>query len=84
MLIYLLIINALGFTLMLVDKQKAKKSQWRIPENTLLAVAVLGGTLGSLAGMDIFRHKTKHRKFSIGLPVLLVLQIAAAVVLLSI
>lgn len=84
MLIYLLIINALSFLLMLIDKQKAKKDRWRIPEKTLTAVAILGGSLGGIAGMKLFRHKTKHPKFSIGLPVILAVQILLAVIILSI
>ena len=72
---YLVIINALGFLLMLLDKEKAKKSAWRIPERTLMLVAAVGGSLGALIGMRLFRHKTKHLKFVIGIPVLLVLHI---------
>jgi len=78
-LIYLLIINALGFILMLVDKHKARKNKWRIPEATLMIVAALGGSVGSLLGMYLVRHKTKHPKFFIGIPVILVLQVAAAI-----
>ena len=78
-LIYLLIINALGFILMLVDKHKARKNKWRIPEATLMIVAALGGSAGSLLGMYLVRHKTKHPKFFIGIPVILVLQVAAAI-----
>ena len=74
MLVYLLIINALGLLLMLIDKQKARKNRWRIPERTLLTVAILGGSLGSMLGMKLYRHKTKHPKFSIGLPVIFALQ----------
>lgn len=73
-LIYLIPINALGFILMLVDKQKAKKNAWRIPEQTLMAVAVVGGSLGCLCGMYLFRHKTRHPKFAIGLPILFAVQ----------
>lgn len=80
-LIYLLIVNAAGFALMLVDKLKAKKKLWRIPEATLMGVAAIGGSIGALAGMYTFRHKTKHPKFTIGIPVILVLQIAAAAAL---
>lgn len=76
--IYLLIINALGFILMLVDKYKARKNKWRIPEATLMIVAALGGSVGSLLGMYTVRHKTKHPKFTVGIPVILVLQVAAA------
>lgn len=78
-LIYLLIINALGFILMLVDKHKARKNKWRIPEATLMIVVALGGSVGSLLGMYLVRHKTKHPKFFIGIPVILVLQVAAAI-----
>ena len=78
-LLYLLIINALGFVLMLIDKRKARKNKWRIPEATLMTVAALGGSVGSLLGMYLVRHKTKHPKFTVGIPLILVLQIAAAV-----
>ena len=80
--IYLLIINALGFLLMLADKQKAKKNLWRIPESTLMTVALIGGSIGSLCGMHAFRHKTRHPKFFIGIPVILVCQIAAVIAIL--
>ena len=75
LLVYLLLINAIGFLLMLVDKYKAKRNLWRIPEKTLIGVAVIGGSIGAIAGMNLFRHKTKHAKFYIGLPVILALQI---------
>lgn len=78
LLLYLLIINALGLLLMLADKRKAKKNLWRIPERTLMTVAALGGSLGCLIGMYAFRHKTRHRKFVIGVPVLLILQLLLA------
>ena len=71
---YLLIINAAGFLLMLVDKWKAKKNRWRIRESTLLLVAALGGSVGSLAGMYLFRHKTLHLKFTVGIPLILAAQ----------
>lgn len=70
LLVYLFIINALGFLLMLLDKQKAKKNLWRIPEATLMGIAILGGSLGCMWGMYAVRHKTKHLKFSLGLPVI--------------
>lgn len=76
-LIYLLIVNAAGFLSMLVDKQKAKKNFWRIPERTLLLIAALGGSIGSLVGMYTFRHKTKHLKFTLGIPLILAIQAAA-------
>ncbi len=78
---YLLLINALGLLLMLLDKRYAKKHRRRIPEATLMAVAALGGSAGGLAGMYLFHHKTKHPKFYIGIPVLLILQLALALYL---
>ncbi len=83
LLLYLLIINALGFALMLIDKWKAKKNRWRIPEATLMTVALLGGSVGSLLGMYTVRHKTKHLKFVLGIPVILVLQIFVAAYFIS-
>ena len=79
LLLYLLIINAAGFLLMLVDKFKAKKNLWRIPEKTLFLVAALGGSIGSLLGMYTFRHKTQHQTFTLGMPLILALQVVAAV-----
>lgn len=81
LLLYLLIINAIGFLLMLVDKWKAKNKRWRIPEATLMGVAAIGGSVGSLLGMHMFRHKTRHPKFTLGIPAILVIQIFAAVYL---
>lgn len=78
-LLYLLIINALGFVLMLVDKFKAKKNLWRIPEATLMTVAAVGGSIGSLIGMYTVRHKTKHLKFTLGIPLILAVQVVLAV-----
>ena len=78
-LLYLLIINALGFLLMLVDKYKAKKNLWRIPEKTLFAAALLGGSIGSLLGMYAVRHKTQHNTFTLGMPLILALQVVAAI-----
>ena len=75
LLVYFLLINALGFLLMLTDKYKAKRNLWRIPEATLMGVAAIGGSIGAIAGMNLFRHKTKHPKFYFGLPVILALQI---------
>lgn len=81
LLAYLVIINAAGFLIMLVDKRKAKKNLWRIPERTIMTIAVSGGSLGVLLGMYTFRHKTKHLKFTIGIPVILAVQIICAVIL---
>lgn len=77
--LYLIIINASAFLLMLIDKQKARHGGWRIPETTLLASAILGGSIGTLAGMYCFRHKTRHIKFSLGIPLILAVQIVLAV-----
>ena len=79
---YLFLINALAFLLMLADKRKAQKKLWRIPEVTLMTAAAMGGSIGALAGMYTFRHKTRKPKFYIGIPVILALQILAAVGLL--
>ena len=78
---YLLIINALGFLLMRIDKQKAIRGRWRIPEATLLGAAFLGGSLGCMWGMYAVRHKTKHLKFSLGLPVIFAVQVLLLVFL---
>ena len=72
---YLAAINVLGFSLMGIDKWKARRQYWRVPEKTLFLIALLGGSIGSLIGMYLFRHKTRKFRFSIGLPVILVLQI---------
>ena len=74
---YLLAINLVGFAIMGIDKYKARHNRWRIPERTLMLTAFLGGALGVWAGMTVFRHKTKHNLFVWGVPILLVLQIAA-------
>ena len=81
-ILYLIIINAVGFLLMLADKRAAKKSAWRIPEARLMSIALSGGCFGIYAGMMLFRHKTKHPKFSIGLPIIIVLYIMLFVFLL--
>ena len=76
LLLYLLLINAVAFLLMLADKRKAEKKLWRIPESTLLTSAAFGGSIGALAGMYTFRHKTKHLKFTLGVPAILIAQVA--------
>ena len=73
-LIYLLIVNAIGFLLMLIDKRKAIRHRWRIPEKTLFLTAALGGSLGSILGMQLFRHKTMHWSFQLGMPAILAVQ----------
>lgn len=74
--IYLLVINVVAFCFYGLDKWKAKHNRWRISEATLILSAVIGGSLGAFCGMNLFRHKTKHKKFMIGVPVILVIQIA--------
>jgi uncharacterized membrane protein YsdA (DUF1294 family) len=81
-ILYLCIVNALGFAVMLADKRKAIKKQWRIPERTLIGVALIGGSLGSLLGMYICRHKTQHAVFTVGIPLILTLQVTAILFLL--
>lgn len=73
-LLYLLGINLAAFLLFGADKKRACRREWRISENTLLAVAAAGGSAGALAGMFWFRHKTRHRKFTLGLPLILAAQ----------
>lgn len=82
LLIYLIIINIVAFMLMGFDKRRAKRHAWRIPEKTLFGSALLGGSIGAIAGMQVFRHKTKHLSFQIGMPAILTLQIVIAVFLL--
>lgn len=79
LLLYLFLINAVSFLLMLVDKQKARKNLWRIPERTLFLSALLGGSVGAIAGMYTFRHKTRHLSFALGMPAILAGQVILAV-----
>lgn len=78
-LYYLLIINAIGLLLMLTDKLLAKGNRTRIRERTLFLVAIIGGSVGSILGMYIFRHKTLHLKFTLGMPLILALQVIAVI-----
>ena len=83
LLVYLLIVYALGFILMLIDKIKAKKNLWRIPEATLFLVAAIGGSIGSILGMYTFRHKTKHVSFLLGMPLILAVQIVIVILIMG-
>ena len=79
-LIYLAIVNMLGLCIMGIDKNRAKKNQWRVPEKTLFLFSLIGGSVGTWAGMYAFRHKTKHWYFVIGMPAILILQIALFII----
>lgn len=75
---YFIIINILAFFLMGIDKKKAQMGAWRIPEKTLFFSAIIGGSIGAIAGMQLFRHKTKHKTFVIGMPAILIVQLILA------
>ena len=78
---YLAVMNIVGIAVMGIDKSKAKRGAWRIKEATLCGVSIIGGSIGTLLGMYMFRHKTKHIYFVIGMPLILILHIALAVFL---
>ena len=77
-LVWLAVINLTAFALMGLDKWKARRDAWRIPEKTLFLAALLGGALGGTVGMHLFHHKTRHWYFRFGFPVLLILQLLLA------
>ncbi len=77
-ILYLIIINLIALAIMGIDKKLAKAKAWRIPESVLLTLAFIGGSIGALSGMFLFRHKTRHRKFTILLPLFLILHLAIA------
>lgn len=78
LLICLAAVNVAAFAAMGIDKAKAKADAWRVPEATLFLLAVLGGSVGGILGMQLFRHKTKHKTFTVGFPAILVCQLALA------
>ncbi len=80
---YLLAVNIATFFLYGIDKYKAKKGRWRISEATLLMMAVIGGCIGAWAGMRLWHHKTMHKKFKYGIPIIIIIQVALAVYLLT-
>lgn len=82
-IVYLTIINIAAFAAFGIDKAKAKRGKWRTPEKTLIGMAVLGGSVGALIGMGIWHHKTKHKKFTVGIPIILLLQIAFGIFLIQ-
>lgn len=81
--VYLMVVNGFGFAEFGVDKQRARRRQWRIPERSLFLTALLGGSLGCILGMQVFRHKTKHKRFVFGMPLILILQVILLAVLRS-
>lgn len=83
-IIYLLAVNIIGFLAMGLDKWKAKRGSWRIPENTLFMFTILGGGIGTIAGIYAFRHKTQKKKFTIGMPVIFILEVILIIYLLYI
>ena len=84
LILYIFCINLAGFFSMGIDKRKAQKAKWRIPEKTLFLIALLGGAVGSLLGMHLFHHKTRHWYFRYGIPAILILQLAlSAIIFLS-
>lgn len=80
---YVLIVNVVGFALMGIDKNRARRGAWRISEASLFLTAIVGGSIGCIAGMEVFRHKTKHWYFKYGMPAILVVQIIGLTLLLS-
>lgn len=72
--LYFLIINVIGFLLMFIDKKRSINREWRIRERTLFIISIIGGAIGSYLGMKIFRHKTKHLKFTLGVPLIIIIQ----------
>ncbi len=74
--IYLILMNLIGFALMGIDKQRARRRDWRIPEKVLFGAALLGGSVGAWAGMYLFHHKTRHWYFVVGMPLILAVQAA--------
>ena len=80
---YLLAVNIVTFLLYGIDKYKAKKGKWRISEATLLTMAAIGGSIGAWAGMRLWHHKTMHKKFKYGIPLIIIMQVALAVYLLT-
>ncbi|MBD5488606.1 MAG: DUF1294 domain-containing protein [Lachnospiraceae bacterium] len=80
-IVYLVVINFISFIMMGLDKYKAKKRAWRIPESTLFVLALIGGSIGSIAGMHLFHHKTRHWYFLYGMPAILIIQILIVIAL---
>ena len=81
--IYLIGINFLTFLVFGIDKRKARSGKWRIPEATLIGMSLAGGSIGALLGMHLFRHKTQKRKFTLGVPAILIVQAVLAYLILT-
>ena len=79
LVVYLLVVNLITFFLYGIDKRRAVRKAWRIPESVLIGFAAIGGSVGAFLAMLVFRHKTKHAKFTVGVPLILVAQIFAAI-----
>ena len=79
LIVYLLLANVIAFAMYGIDKRKAMKDQWRIPEKTLLLAALIGGSFSAFVGMQVFHHKTKHWKFILGVPACMILHVALGV-----
>lgn len=82
-LLFVIVMNVIGFAVMGIDKAKARKHKRRIPEKTIFVISILLGSIGTFAGMYAFRHKTRHMKFVIGIPLILVVQIVLGMILLN-
>ena len=80
---YLAMVNVVAFVTYGIDKLKARRNQWRIPESTLLLLAMIGGSIGAWIGLKVWRHKTLHKKFKYGIPLIIVVQIALCIYLYS-
>lgn len=78
-ILYIIIINVVTFCLYGADKRRARRKMWRIPESVLLLFAIIGGSIGAGLAMHLFRHKTQHKKFTIGVPLIFILQVGAAI-----
>ena len=83
LLYYLLLVNIITFVVYGLDKRKARRKEWRISENALLSLAIIGGSPAALLAMSVFKHKTKKNKFRLGIPIILILQIAAIIYFLN-
>lgn len=81
LLCYLGLINVIAFLLMGIDKRRAKQNRWRIKERTLFLTAVLGGSIGAMLGMQLFRHKTKHQSFCVGMPAIFLVQVVIGIII---